>query len=43
MSFDIFNDRCTSRADLTKSKVVPSMPDEKLADVKNVEKNPRHS
>ena len=42
-SFDIFDDRGSSRADITKSKVVPRMPDEKLADVEHVDENPRHS
>ena len=41
--FDIFDDRRSSRADITKAEVVPSMPDEKLADVEHVDKDPRHS
>ena len=41
--FDIFDDRCSSRADIAKAEVVPSMPDEKLADVEHVDKDPRHS
>ena len=38
-SFDIFDDRGSSRADITKVKVVPSMPDLKLANAKDVDKD----
>ena len=41
--FDIFDDRRSSRADITKAEVVPSMPDIKLAPVVHVDKDPRHS
>ena len=41
--FDIFDDRRSSRADITKAEVVPSMPDIKLAAVVHVDKDPRHS
>ena len=41
--FDVFDNSGSSRADIAKAKVVPSMPDEKLADVEHVNENPRHS
>ena len=41
--FDIFDDRRSSRADITKAEVVPSLLDEKLADVEHVDKDPRYS
>ena len=41
--FDIFDDRRSSRADIAKAEVVPSMPDEELTDVEHVNKDPRHS
>ena len=41
--FDIFDDRHSSRADITKAEVVPSMPDEKLADVEHADKDPGYS
>ena len=41
--FDIFDDRRSSRADIMKAEVVPSMPDETFADVEHVDKDPRHS
>ena len=41
--FDIFEDRRSSRVDIAKAEVVPSMPDEKLGDVEHVNKDPRHS
>ena len=40
---DILDDRGSSRAGITKAKVVPSMSDEKLADTKDVNKNARHN
>ena len=42
-SFDVFDDGGSSRADIAKAKVIPSMPDEKLTDVEHVDENPRHS
>ena len=41
--FDIFDDRRSSRADITKAEVVLSLPDKKLADFEHVDKDPRHS
>jgi hypothetical protein len=42
-SFDILNDRGSSRTNIAKAKIVPSMPDEELTDVENVDKNPRNN
>jgi len=41
-SFDILDDRGSSRTDIAKAKIVPSVPYEEFTDVENVNENARH-